>query len=132
MEKKLNVGESYLVFGKAGFFQNSPQITHPEIESLKLEKPDGKNLLEPVYPCTEKLKARGLASGQIAKLTATLLGIVRERDFPENIPETILKEGSFIPRFQAVHDIHFPPSQGESTVITYLLRHSLWVFALPA
>lgn len=111
VEKKLNVGESYLVFGKAGFFQNSPQITHPEIESLKQEKQDGKNFLEPVYPCTEKLKARGLASGQIAKLTQTLLGIVREKDFPENIPTPILKEGSFISRFQAVQHIHFPPSQ---------------------
>ena len=33
IEKTLNVGTQYLVFGKAGFFMNNPQITHPEMEA---------------------------------------------------------------------------------------------------
>ena len=32
VEKKLQVGLQYQVFGRAGFFQDMPQITHPEIE----------------------------------------------------------------------------------------------------
>src|SRR5215204_1071180 len=111
VEKKLDVGEYYLVFGKAGFFQQSPQITHPEIENLKQERVDGKNFLEPVYPCTEKLKARGLGGRQIGKINQNLLSIIREKDLPENIPEAVLKVPSFVSRFQAIHNIHFPPSQ---------------------
>ena len=111
VEKKLNVGEQYTVFGKAGFFQQMPQMTHPEIDSLTQEKPDEKNFLEPVYSCTEKLKARGLGGRQIGKLTRALLSLVREKDFPENIPEPVLKQYSFVSRFKAIHDIHFPPSQ---------------------
>jgi ATP-dependent DNA helicase RecG len=111
VEKKLQIGEQYLVFGKAGFFQQMPQMTHPEIESLIQEKPDGKNFLEPVYPCTEKLKARGLGGRQIGKLTYTLLSLIREKDFPENIPKLILRELSLTSRFKAVRDIHFPPTQ---------------------
>jgi ATP-dependent DNA helicase RecG len=111
VEKKLQIGEQYLVFGRAGFFQQMPQMTHPEIESLIQEKPDGKNFLEPVYPCTEKLKARGLGGRQIGKLTYTLLSLIREKDFPENIPELMLRELSLTSRFKAVRDIHFPPTQ---------------------
>jgi ATP-dependent DNA helicase RecG len=75
------------------------------------EKQDGRNVLEPVYSCTEKLKARGLGAAQIGKLTQALLAIIREKDLPENIPQPVLKELSLISRFQAVHHIHFPPSQ---------------------
>lgn len=112
VEKKLNVGEYYLVFGKAGFFQQAPQITHPEIENLSQEKADGKkNFLEPVYSCTEKLKARGLGGRQIGKLTQNLLSIIREKDVPENIPTALLANPSLVSRYQAIHHIHFPPSQ---------------------
>lgn len=111
IEKKLRVGDQYLVYGKAGFFQNLPQITHPEIEELSTDKADVKNFLEPVYPCTEKLKARGLGGRQIGKLTHALLTLLREKDLSENIPQSILKQLSLIPRFQALHNIHFPQRQ---------------------
>jgi ATP-dependent DNA helicase RecG len=46
------------VFGKTGFFNGKPQMVHPEIEPYVRANADGKNFLEPVYPTTEKLKAR--------------------------------------------------------------------------
>jgi ATP-dependent DNA helicase RecG len=111
IEKKLSIGNQYLVYGKAGFFQNMPQITHPEIEDLAVDNADVRNFLEPVYPCTEKLKARGLGGRQIGKLTHTLLSMIREKDLPENIPQDIVKQLQFSSRYRAMHDIHFPPSQ---------------------
>lgn len=33
-QKSLRVGRSYRVFGKVGFYINSPQISHPEIEEV--------------------------------------------------------------------------------------------------
>lgn len=68
VQKTLQAGQSYLVFGKAGFYQNRPQIIHPEFELLTQEKQEGKNFLEPVYPTTEKLRGRGLGGRQIGKL----------------------------------------------------------------
>ncbi|MBC7828143.1 MAG: ATP-dependent DNA helicase RecG [Chitinophagaceae bacterium] len=111
VEKKLRLGDHYLVYGKAGFYQQMPQITHPEIEDFTPGSTDGKNFLEPVYPCTEKLKARGLGARQIANLTHTLLTLIREKDFPENIPDTIVKNLSLTSRYRAIHDIHFPSTQ---------------------
>lgn len=111
VQKKLQEGEQYLVYGKAGFYQQMPQITHPEIENLTPGKTGGKNFLEPVYPCTEKLKARGLGGRQIGNLTHTLLALIQEKDYPENIPEPILQKLSLTSRYKSIHDIHFPSSQ---------------------
>jgi ATP-dependent DNA helicase RecG len=113
VQKLIQAGQPYLVYGKVGFFQNRPQIVHPEIEPLTQEKQDGKNFLEPVYPTTEKLKVRGLGGRQIGKLTQVLIGMLREKDLPENLPAGILKQLRLADRFTAYKQIHFPPSVEE-------------------
>ena len=112
IQKILYEGSTYLVFGKTGMFNNKLQITHPEIEIFKPELTTGK-FLEPVYPTTEKLKAKGLNAKQIAKLVSALLPQVSEKDIPENIPMAIKKELDLINRFGAITSIHFPKSQEE-------------------
>src|SRR4051812_1120630 len=67
IEKNIHSGKSYLVFGKASVFNGKPQITHPEIELWSAAMADGKAFLEPVYPTTEKLKAKALNGRQIGK-----------------------------------------------------------------
>lgn len=113
MQKQLVPGQSYLVYGRVGFFNNSPQIVHPEIEPWTPDKKEGKDFLEPVYPATEKLKARGLGGRQIAKLTQVLIGMLRERELPENLPETVLKDLRLMNRFEAYRQIHFPSSAAQ-------------------
>jgi len=111
IEKMLTVGDNYLAFGRASFFQGIPQITHPEIEIISTEQIAGKNFLEPIYPSTEKLKARGLGGRQLAKLTQTLFLMLREKDLPENLPENILQPLQLLSRYKALCAIHFPPNK---------------------
>lgn len=113
VQKMLQAGQPYLVYGKVGYFQGRPQIIHPEIEILTQEKQDGKNHLEPVYPTTEKLKARGFSGRQIGKLTETLIGMLREKDIPENLPAEIVRELKFTDRFTAFRQVHFPVTTDE-------------------
>jgi ATP-dependent DNA helicase RecG len=108
--KNLHVGSDYLVFGKTGFFNGKPQIVHPEIEPLAIASADGKNFLEPVYPTTEKLKARGFNGRQLGKLTYTLLTLLQPKDIPENIPQDVLTKLQLLNRFEAYRNIHFPTS----------------------
>ena len=108
VEKTLNVGQAYLVFGKLGFFMNKIQIIHPEIEIFTPEKADGKKFLEPIYSSTEKLKARGLNGRAIGKLTFALLQLLSANNLPENLPEHILTQYRFIRRWDAFCNIHFP------------------------
>jgi ATP-dependent DNA helicase RecG len=110
IQKSLSVGSMYLIYGRVSFYQGKPQITHPEMELYSEEKSDGKIHLDPVYPSTEKLKARGLGGRQIAKLTRTLFASLSEKDIPENLPDELRQGLKLIPRFRAFSDLHFPPT----------------------
>lgn len=113
IEKTLHIGAEYLVFGKAGFFMNTAQITHPEIERLTEENKNAKSFLEPIYPGTEKLKAKSMGGRQMGSLTYTLLQMLSDKDVPENIPADILEKFRLIRRFDAYKNIHFPASQND-------------------
>jgi ATP-dependent DNA helicase RecG len=109
MEKNLNPGFRYRAYGRIGFFNGEAQLTHPEIEGFDEIKGDG-SPLQPIYPSTEKLKARSLGGRQIARLTQQLLSQLREKDLPEFIPAEIRSKTGLINRFQAFQYIHFPPT----------------------
>ena len=111
IQKNLYIGSEYLVFGKTGFFNGKPQMVHPEIEVYTPAKSGGASFLEPVYPSTEKLKARGLNGRQIGKLTQVLIGSLKPTDIPENIPEQVRQQLKLIGRYEAYCAIHFPTSE---------------------
>ena len=111
--KNFNEGSSYLVFGKIGFFNGRPQMVHPEIEIFVPTMAEGKSYLEPVYPSTEKLKARALNGRQIAKLTQVLLPLISPTDIQENIPEYLVQKLQLQNRYEAYCNIHFPKNQEE-------------------
>ena len=110
IQKTLQPGNDYLVYGRAGFFNGMPQISHPEMELFTREKSGGKSFLEPVYPSTEKLKIKGLGPRQIGKLTYTLFGLLQEKDIPENLPAEIITQLKLLPRAAAYRQVHFPSS----------------------
>ncbi len=113
VQKNLSVGVDYLVFGKVGFFNGKPQIVHPEIEIFVPAVAGAKTHLEPVYPSTEKLKARGFSGRQIGKLTQQLVAQIQPKDIQENIPTYLLERLKLMPRFLAVRATHFPTSLQE-------------------
>lgn len=110
VQKMLHEGQDYLVWGRISFFNSKPQMSHPEIEPFTESKADGKNFLEPVYPTTEKLKARSLNGRQLGKLMAALLPQISERDLPENLPAEVLQLMKLTGRYRAYCDLHFPPN----------------------
>jgi ATP-dependent DNA helicase RecG len=111
VEKIMHVGQQYLVFGKLGFFMGTPQIAHPEIENFSPQKMEGKATLEPIYPSTEKLKARGITGNVFGKFTAELFLKITEKDLPENLPEPIIAEYKLMRRYEAYKQIHFPVTE---------------------
>lgn len=114
VQKAIIPGQQYLVYGKVGYFQNRPQIIHPEFEAIQPGPENGKlnapAVLDPVYPTTEKLKSRGLGGRQIGKLTKTLIAMLKPADIPENIPADIITQARLMDRYQAYTQIHFPPN----------------------
>lgn len=117
VQKLVQAGEEYLVYGRVGFFQGNPQITHPEIEPLSNNGAAARaESLEPIYPSTEKLKVRGLGGRQLGKLTQTLLNLLKEKDLPENLPDGAMEYPDpesghavrWLSRYEAYRQIHFP------------------------
>lgn len=111
VQKVLVPGQEYLVFGKLGFFLGKPQLTHPEVESIRESNADGKNFLEPVYSVTEKLKARGLNGRALAKLVQQLFLTIDEKELPEVFPLNLIKTEGLVSRWHSLLHIHFPPDQ---------------------
>jgi ATP-dependent DNA helicase RecG len=120
IQKLVQVGGDYLVFGRVGFFQGSAQLTHPEIEAYQGPAAERPEHLEPVYPTTEKLKTRGLGGRQLGKLTQTLLNQLKEKDLPENLPEAVMqytdsatgRQMRWVSRYEAYRQVHFPTNPG--------------------
>ncbi len=108
IQKNIHIGATCLVFGKLTFFNGKPQLVHPEIELVQSQNFTAKNYLEPVYPTTEKLKARRLSGRQIAHLTRQLFTILPEGCIQENIPTEIVGRLKLMSRFEAYRSIHFP------------------------
>jgi ATP-dependent DNA helicase RecG len=113
IEKTLQTGGQYIAFGRLTFFMGKPQIVHPEIEVVQDETTGVKSFLEPIYSTTEKLKARSLGSRAIARLMQSLLGLLSEKELPENLPKPIIQNAKFISRCQAYRQIHFPANIDE-------------------
>lgn len=113
VEKILEVGVDYLVFGKIGFFNGKPQMAHPDLEIFVPQKAGGKIFLEPIYSTTEKLKARGLNAKVISKLTHQLFTQLQPKDIVENLPANILQRLQLMERNVAYRAAHFPKDEQE-------------------
>jgi len=113
IQKTLEPGRQYLVFGRVTWFQGRPQMVHPEMELLTADKTGGKSFLEPIYSTTEKLRSKALGGRQLGKLTAVLMKLISEKDLPENLPDDILQKLKLTGRFKAFSQIHFPANLQE-------------------
>ncbi|MCX8020929.1 MAG: ATP-dependent DNA helicase RecG [Chitinophagaceae bacterium] len=113
IQKLLQRGQKYLVFGRISFFGGKPQMAHPEIEIIRAEEPLRKDFLEPVYSTTEKLKSKQLGSRQIMKLMRSLTDLLKPSDIPEFMPPSVIKTYQLTDRYSAYRKIHFPSSLAE-------------------
>lgn len=129
VQKTVVPGQQYLVFGKTGFFMGKPQMVHPELEVFSPAAKEGKSFLEPVYPSTEKLKARGLSGRAISKLSFELLNKVPATELKENLPESLLKEYQFMPRYLAYRNAHFPVDAAHFDAAMRRLKFEEFFFA---
>jgi ATP-dependent DNA helicase RecG len=122
LEKSLQVGKEYVVYGRVSEFNRTLNIAHPEVELVSEENVLEAATFAPVYSGTEKLNSRGLDSRAKRKLMHTLLGMLRESDLPENLPLDLLHKLKMMGRMEALQKIHFPRTQMELDAATNRLK----------
>ncbi len=109
MKKSLVEGQKYIVYGRVSFFNGTPNIAHPETDVLSAAAAVAG--LQPVYPTTEKLKAKGISNRSFAKITQSLFEKIGQGDIPEILPSDIITQYRLCNRYYAIKWLHFPDSE---------------------
>ncbi len=120
MKKSLVDHGRYILFGRVSFFNGVPNIAHPEMEPLNSETAIPG--MQPVYPTTEKLRAKGLSNRSFAKVTQSLFEKIMPGDIPEILPATMLQQYRLCNRYQAMRWIHFPDTEEHMQAARYRLK----------
>ncbi|MBM3400705.1 MAG: ATP-dependent DNA helicase RecG [Bacteroidetes bacterium] len=108
IDKNIQAGSVFIVFGKPVIFNGHFSISHPELEPYQPNVVNKGNLsLQPVYSSTEKLKQFNLDSKGLQRAQATLIDMVI-RSIEETIPNYILQKHNLISLQKALYHIHFP------------------------
>ena len=107
VKDKFPSGSEWIAFGKPAVFKGRYNIPHPEMEDIASYFSQPADPLHPIYNTTEKMKAHGLTTRNISKLTKSALlqcqGIINE-----TLPANLIKSLKLTDRNSALQTIHFP------------------------
>jgi ATP-dependent DNA helicase RecG len=121
VSKNLQIGDLIIIYGKPQLFANNISITHPEVDQWN---PQSQQLqaFEPVYPCTEKLKARFITSKHIMQMIRTILPQLQPTDVVDILPNTIIQQQQLLPKYHAIQYIHWPKNNQQQQQATHRLK----------
>ncbi len=113
IEKRIEVGREYLIFGRVALFHNDISMVHPEVETIEkvLSRP-AMSTLQGVYSSTERLSNALGAKGYHNIMTALWERIKahKEECIEETLPQYIIDRYGLISLREALFNIHFPQS----------------------
>ena len=109
VEKRIEVGREYLVFGRPSFYHNELSMVHPELETMEQalsRKPESG--MQGIYSTTERLQGAVGTKGLYRIMRSTW---ERAADhIEETLPEELRTRYGLIPLREAYYNIHFPQS----------------------
>lgn len=111
IEKHLQEGVLYNLFGKLNLFKGFISIPHPEMEVFVAEENKIPMTALPVYSSTEKLRQKGLNNRQLGKLTKTLVELFSKQNPLELLPSYLLEKEDLMGIKNALIQIHFPENE---------------------
>ena len=110
MRENLKINEPYVVFGRVNRYGSSFSMPHPEMELLKEHQAGLKVSMQPIYPSTEKLSAKGITNRVVSKMIQQLF-LETTANFEESLSTGLIQELQLISKADALLNIHFPKSQ---------------------
>ena len=99
----LKEGTEYIFYGTVGGTMLRREMINPTVVSASEQ-----GSLVPQYPLTAGLSSRIISNAVRCALEAT------EGEIKESLPEDVLKRQNLVGLAQALHDIHFPPSNEQA------------------
>ncbi len=109
IEKRVEVGREYLIFGRVSVFRDEVSMVHPEIETMEkiLSRPPMSSM-QGVYPSTERLSSVMGAKGFHEIMTHLWSKV--ESFVEETLPQYIIAKYNLVSLREALYNMHFPQS----------------------
>ena len=109
VKPKLLPNIDYVVFGKPSNFKGKYNMVHPEFETVESQQKKVATALQPVYPSTEKAKAKNLDAKAIGRLMNTLVAQLKGQGHVAELYGSDFREkNNLIGREEAFINVHFP------------------------
>ncbi len=109
IEKSVEVGREYLIFGRPMFYRGELRMAHPELDLV--EKAASRKFhsgMQGIYPSTEKI-ASALGAKGFYKIICNAWSVAEEY-INEYMPQWLRTAYDLMPLREAVYNIHFPQS----------------------
>ena len=109
IEKSIEVGREYLIFGRPSFFRGEVSLVHPELDLVeKALSRKSHSGMQGIYPSTEKIGSTLGAKG-FYKIICNAWATA-EQHIVEFMPRSVIERYNLIPLKEAIYNIHFPQS----------------------
>ena len=121
IEKRIEVGREYLVFGRPSFFRNELSLVHPEVETVeKALSRRAESGLQGIYSSTERLSSV-LGTKGFHTIVSNAWRIAGER-IGETLPPEMRRQYGLATLREALYNIHFPQSPEALRQAQYRLK----------
>lgn len=121
IEKRIEVGREYLIFGRPSRYRGMLQIAHPELETMEqAQSRKAESGMQGIYPSTERLSSSLGTKGMYRIITAAW-GLLRE-PIPDPLPASMRQQYGLMELHRAYYNIHFPQSAEELRQAQYRLK----------
>lgn len=121
IEKRVEVGREYLIFGRPSFFRGELSMAHPELETVEQalsRKPESG--MQGIYPSTEKL-SNVLGTKGMYRIICHAWQLARDH-IEELLPDSLRTRYGLMPLREALYNIHFPQSAEALRQAQYRLK----------
>ena len=109
IEKRIEVGREYLVFGRPSFYRGELSMAHPELETMEQAlSRKAESGMQGIYPSTEKL-SNMLGTKGMYRIVCNAWALAREH-IADPLSEALRNRYGLVPLRDACYNIHFPQS----------------------
>ena len=109
IEKSVEVGREYLIFGRPSFYRGELQLAHPELELVeKALSRKAHSGMQGIYPSTEKI-ASSLGTKGFYNIITNAWTVTQEH-IKESLPDSLRNHYALMPLREAIFNVHFPQS----------------------
>ncbi|GFD76545.1 ATP-dependent DNA helicase RecG [Tenacibaculum sp. KUL113] len=121
IKDSLKVNTPYVIYGKLNWYNGTPNMPHPEMETVKEYKSKLQMAMQPVYPSTEKLSTKGI-SNKVMRTMIQNLFQQAYNEIEETFPAYFIEEHQFLGKKESLLNIHFPKNQELLAKAQYRLK----------